>query len=154
MSTGRALHSRAVGSPSTPHVERGLVQLTMPSSQICCRDPDCAHRAQWPKLNLQWLAMRPLGGRAALLDLCCRASPRSGLLGLPGSSLSLPPSLQSAGNAHVSGWRVTFTPTGWQASHRVQSDRTPAATAESLQGCLQHQHYGVHVALCTAVTVY
>lgn len=39
--------------------------------------------------------------------------------------------LQSAGNAHVDGWRVTFTPTGWQASHRVQSDRTPAAT-ESL----------------------
>lgn len=47
-------------------------------------------------------------------------------------SLTLPPArvappaaslaLQSAGNAHVDRWRVTFTPTGWQASHRVQPD--------------------------------
>lgn len=104
----------------------------LPRSGLCSPSPMA--QAEPP---MAWPAMRP--SFLATWTICLLS-----FQGRPGSScrsLTLPPArvappapslaLQSAGNAHVDGWRVTFTPTGWQASHRVQPDRTPAAT-ESL----------------------
>ena len=115
-------------SPSTTqhNVELEMMQLPLASRQICYRDPDCADRAQWPRPDLQWPCLRLLSFSEARA-----AGELSHTLALPPARVAPPApplALQSAGNAHVDGWRVTFTPTGWQASHRVHPDRTPAGT--------------------------
>lgn len=56
---GPPAQARWLAGEHTTHIELEMVmQLPLAPRQICYRDPDCAHRAQWPRSNLQWRALQ------------------------------------------------------------------------------------------------
>lgn len=56
---GPPAQARWLAGERTTHIELEMVmQLPLAPRQICYRDPDCAHRAQWPRPNLQWRVLQ------------------------------------------------------------------------------------------------